>query len=90
MSSTYITAPGSAGSLTPWARSGIERASSWFPVGFVRNLLSHTRNFLLSLLTSFVSALNLKFIALASYVTFMFWSLCKWKIGVRNILEIFV
>ena len=32
---TYTTAHGNAGSLTHWARPGIERASSWFLVGFV-------------------------------------------------------
>ena len=32
---TYTTAHGNAGSLTHWARPGIEPATSWFPVGFV-------------------------------------------------------
>ena len=32
---TYTTAPGSTGSLTHWARAGIEPTTSWFPVGFV-------------------------------------------------------
>jgi len=32
---TYTTAHGNAGSLTHWARPGIEPATSWFPVGFI-------------------------------------------------------
>ena len=32
---TYTTAHGNAGSLTHWARPGIEPATSWFLVGFV-------------------------------------------------------
>ena len=35
MSVTYTTAHGNAGSLTHWARSGIEPISSWIPVRFV-------------------------------------------------------
>ena len=35
MSATYTTAHGNAGSLTPWARPGIEPASSWILVRFV-------------------------------------------------------
>ena len=34
-SSTYITAHGNAGSLTHWARPGIESASSWMLVRFI-------------------------------------------------------
>ena len=34
-SATYTTAHGNAGSLTHWARPGIEPATSWFPVGFI-------------------------------------------------------
>ena len=34
-SATYTTALGNAGSLTHWARPGIEPATSWFLVGFV-------------------------------------------------------
>ena len=34
-SKPYTTAHGNAGSLIPWARSGIEPASSWMLVGFV-------------------------------------------------------
>ena len=32
---TYITALGNTGSLTHWARPGIEPASSWMPVRFI-------------------------------------------------------
>ena len=32
---TYTTAPGNAGSLTHWARTGIEPATSWFVVRFI-------------------------------------------------------
>ena len=35
MSATYTTAHGNAGSLTHWARPGIEPATSWFLVRFV-------------------------------------------------------
>ena len=34
----YTTAPGSAGSLTHWARPGIEPATSWLLVGFISNV----------------------------------------------------
>ena len=34
-SATYTTAQGKAGSLTHWARLGIEPKTSWFLVGFV-------------------------------------------------------
>jgi len=34
---TYITAHGNYGSLTHWARPGIEPATSWFLVGFVNH-----------------------------------------------------
>ena len=34
---TYITAHSSAGSLTHWAKPGIEPATSWFLVGFVNH-----------------------------------------------------
>ena len=36
-SPTYTTAHGNAGSLTPWARPGIEPTSSWFLVRFVNH-----------------------------------------------------
>ena len=36
-SATYTTAHGNAGSLTHWARPGIEPATSWFLVGFVNH-----------------------------------------------------
>ena len=35
MSVTHNTAHRNAGSLTQWARPGIEPATSWFPVGYV-------------------------------------------------------
>ena len=35
VSSTYTTAHGKAGSLTNWARPGIESTTSWFLVGFI-------------------------------------------------------
>ena len=35
MSATYTTVHGNAGSLTYWARPGIELASSWILVGFI-------------------------------------------------------
>ena len=36
-SATYTTAQGNSGSLTHWARPGIELATSWFLVGFVNH-----------------------------------------------------
>jgi len=36
-SATYTTAQGSTGSLTHWARAGIEPTTSWFLVGFVNH-----------------------------------------------------
>jgi len=36
-SATYTTAHGNAGSLTHWARPGIEPSTSWFLVGFVNH-----------------------------------------------------
>ena len=36
-SATHTTAHGNAGSLTHWARPGIEPAVSWFLVGFVNH-----------------------------------------------------
>ena len=36
-SATYATAHSNAGSLTHWARAGIEPATSWFLVGFVNH-----------------------------------------------------
>ena len=36
-SATYTTAHSNAGSLTHWARAGIEPATSWFLVGFVND-----------------------------------------------------
>ena len=46
MSAAYTTAHGNSGSLTHWARPGIEPETSWFLVGFVstapqRELLIH-------------------------------------------------
>ena len=35
MSTTYATAHGNVGSLTHWARPGIEPVTSWFLVGFI-------------------------------------------------------
>ena len=37
MSATYTTAHGNTGSLTHWARPGIEPTTSWFLVGFVNH-----------------------------------------------------
>ena len=34
-SATYTTTHGNAGSLTPWARPGIEPTTSWFLIGFI-------------------------------------------------------
>ena len=42
VSATYPTARGNAGSLTHWARPGIEPASSWFLVGFVNHWATRT------------------------------------------------
>ena len=36
-SATYTTAHGKAGSLTHWARAGIEPATPWFLVGFLNH-----------------------------------------------------
>ena len=37
VSLTYTTAHGSTGSLTHWARPGIEHASSWMLIGFINH-----------------------------------------------------
>ena len=37
LTATYTSAHGNAGSLTHWARLGIEPATSWFLVGFVNH-----------------------------------------------------
>ena len=80
VSASYNTAQGNAGSLTHWAKPGIEPEIPWFPVGFISaapqweltNLLNKKlQSLLLSCLDPILSALLIPYLYILLVLSYM-------------------